>query len=289
MHRSVQALTILVSLVLADVCLAAPPCTKGPSIPRKEFRQLTTAEWKAFAQAVTALKAEVRPTPSGSISTYDTLVKIHIDNANGTHGFASSLPWHRRYLREFEKHLQRVSGNNSITIPYWNTQLDSQAPDTSPIFTTAYMGGNGLVTTGAFAGWRPLFPSVHPLTRRFDSGTRISSWESVELLRATIATTTTYSAFRTQIEVGAHASVHVGIGGDMETMHAPNDPIFWLAEANIDRLWDQWQTINNRANSLKYDGRDNDGSQATLTDFLRPWSSTVRDILWTENLDYCYQ
>lgn len=38
-----------------------------------------------------------------------------------------------------------------------------------------------------------------------------------------------------------HNQVHVFIGGDMETGTSPNDPLFYLNHANIDRIWASWQ------------------------------------------------
>ena len=38
-----------------------------------------------------------------------------------------------------------------------------------------------------------------------------------------------------------HNQVHVFIGGDMEQGTSPNDPLFYLNHANIDRLWAAWQ------------------------------------------------
>jgi tyrosinase len=34
--------------------------------------------------------------------------------------------------------------------------------------------------------------------------------------------------------------VHRWMGGTMVAMSSPNDPVFWLHHANIDRLWSDW-------------------------------------------------
>ncbi|RYG18902.1 hypothetical protein EON82_22080 [bacterium] len=286
MRRTLQALSILTSLALAAPCLAATPCQRPASLPRKEFRQLTPAEWTAFSNAVLALKREMR---SETISTYDVLAKVLMDNGRSAQGNASFLPWHRRYLKELESNLRRVSGNAAITIPYWDTERDSQVPSASPLFTNAFMGGNGPVSTGVFAGWRPAYPSAHPLLRQFDNGSGISAWQSVEVVRSIVSTTTSYDVFRTRVESGNHARVHTGIGGDMAGTQAANDPIFWLAEANTDRIWDQWQKANRGVNASKYGGRNATAATAALTDRLNPWANTVADVMAAENLGYCYQ
>lgn len=38
-----------------------------------------------------------------------------------------------------------------------------------------------------------------------------------------------------------HNTVHVWVGGQMQTSSSPNDPAFFLHHTNIDRLWSQWQ------------------------------------------------
>jgi tyrosinase len=35
--------------------------------------------------------------------------------------------------------------------------------------------------------------------------------------------------------------VHVFVGGDMEMGTSPNDPLFYVNHANVDRIWAAWQ------------------------------------------------
>jgi tyrosinase len=253
---------------------------------------MSATEWNRYAQAIVALKNEMRSTTSfGSVSTYDLLVKIHIDNANWVHGYGNFFSWHRRYLREVERHCQRVLSDTTIMIPYWDWTRDSQAPEASPIFTSTYFGStpNGCVANGKFARFQARFPTSHCLGRQYDAGTRMSAWDSEELVASILVSASGYDDLRQQIEGGGHASIHVNIGGDMSQMRSPNDPIFWSHHGFIDKLWNDWQHQNGWANYWSYSGPNSDGSQAQLTDVMRPWTSTVRNILWTENLGYCYQ
>lgn len=283
------ALALVIASSISPV-QAVAPCSRDVARPRKEFRNLSSTERDRYFAALRALKTEMRSTSSGSVSTYDLLVNIHITNASWVHGFANFFSWHRRYLREVERHMQRVMSDTTIMIPYWQWTLDSQVPEASPIFRSTNFGGNGgCLTSGPLANWRPRFPSTHCLSRRFDAGNSLSSWDGPELINAIIATSSTYNSIRDQIEGGSHASVHVNIGGDMSAMQSPNDPIFWSHHAFIDKIWDDWQKRNSWSNYWKYNGRNRDGTNAALTDVMRPWSHTVRQILWTENIGYCYQ
>lgn len=41
-----------------------------------------------------------------------------------------------------------------------------------------------------------------------------------------------------------HVLVHGAVGGASATQSSPNDPVFWLLHANIDRLWAQWEATH---------------------------------------------
>lgn len=43
---------------------------------------------------------------------------------------------------------------------------------------------------------------------------------------------------------GTHNSGHRWIGGHMGRSASPNDPIFWLHHANVDRIWALWQEFH---------------------------------------------
>eukprot|EP00755_Sulcionema_specki_P003907 Sspe_Gene.28783::Locus_13226_Transcript_1_2_Confidence_0.800_Length_1535::g.28783::m.28783 len=47
--------------------------------------------------------------------------------------------------------------------------------------------------------------------------------------------------FRERLEGGPHGSPHVFVGGIMSTFLSPEDPVFFLHHANVDRLWAIWQ------------------------------------------------
>lgn len=49
------------------------------------------------------------------------------------------------------------------------------------------------------------------------------------------------NGFRIILEGGPHAAPHNFLGGPMPGMTSPNDPLFYLHHANVDRLWAIWQ------------------------------------------------
>jgi tyrosinase len=57
-----------------------------------------------------------------------------------------------------------------------------------------------------------------------------------------------FSVFQRSLELGAHAAVHIAIGGTMNSSSSPADPIFFLHHANLDRIWAEWQQQNPGSN-----------------------------------------
>lgn len=183
------------------------------------------------------------------------------------------LPWHREFLRRFELELRNIVPE--ATLPYWHwTDHDAAVTE---VFTPEFMGEltTGEISDGVFRlqvpsserpPWWPSSAEGWPVRitrsgneealRRLNSG---SSWPSAEAeVRALVEFTERFPDFHTAwvvwmgIEAGlgsqgfpqlTHNSGHNFIGGNMsDPMFSPNDPMFWLHHANVDRLWHVWQT-----------------------------------------------
>lgn len=280
-------LVILVTLFFSAVEAFAQTCPRGV-LYRKEVRTLTDDERNRFIAAVKKLHT---PQAGSDISQYDQLVKVHIDNKDVVRNTALFFPFLRSYLLEFERELQKI--DPTVMVPYWNWSYDSQAPERSPVFSYNFMGGNGraggCVTDGKFSGWRVSYPTPHCLQRRFDAGNRINSFYSSDVITRIMAQSTDYAALRKAIEFAPSGSVHVGIGGDMALMQAPNDPIFWLHIAYLDKIWWRWQQISPR-NAISVNGPLSSGRPITTKTVIPGLKSsyTVGNVLDTKNLCYDY-
>jgi hypothetical protein len=134
-----------------------------------------------------------------------------------------------------------------VVIPYWDWTRDAANPASSSLLTDANFGRNGrssdgcVVTTGPLSGWQVAYPSVRCLVRQYDNGATIAPFVSNSIINAIKTSSTTYDAYRLAIEAQPHARVHLGIGGDMSTMYSPNDPLFYMHHAFVDKLWMDWQ------------------------------------------------
>ncbi|KAJ1968146.1 hypothetical protein H4R35_006508 [Dimargaris xerosporica] len=264
----------------ADEDSSSPRCTNP--IIRKELRQLTTEERERFIEATRELHRS---------ADFDAFPAMHRRYAEVVHGNAVFLPWHRRYIKDYERALQRI--DPQVTLPYWDWTLDSQRPAASPVLSPQFCGGDGddsgCVGTGPFSHMAMYVPAPHCLNRQFNEGDEgISPWWPVESIRLMSADAESYSAIRDGIEFGQHGMVHLGIQGDMSTMHASNDPIFFLHHAMVDKVWAVWQDQNPDL-AFDYNGLNANLMPASLNDPLPGYQESVESAMDMMADDYCYE
>lgn len=235
-----------------------------------------------FVAGVLKLKAEFDT--DAKLSTYDSFVLWHYEAMGAEHpgrNFAHHgpvfLPWHRYMLLVFERHMRRVLGDDSFAVPYWNWCADSELPPqaqrSATVWTPEFIGsltsvvedgpfafrdGDGFVIRVAASGTS----LNHDLRRGLARGVggavaalpkRTDIRRALKQARYDVAPwTAPTDSFRSYLEEGPpgnvgngnHNQVHSWVGGDMEMMTSPNDPVFFLHHANIDRIWTAWQTCH---------------------------------------------
>lgn len=260
---------------------------------RKNQAQLTADEKRRFVAALLALKRDGRY--DSFVSTHNDFIMSDRDDADRVgHRSPSFLPWHRRFLIQFEQALQSVDA--SVALPYWDWTVD-RTPAAS-LWAPDFLGGtgrsrDGRVTDGAFAsagaGWRinvrvdgrdflrrTLGAGGRPLPTKaeVDSVLAMSTYDAPPWNSAS-------DGFRNHLEgwrgVNLHNRVHVWVGGHMATGASPNDPVFWLHHAYVDKLWTQWQARHPDSPYLPASGtRD----VVDLHEPMRPWGNvTPADML----------
>ncbi|KGG52309.1 hypothetical protein DI09_18p150 [Mitosporidium daphniae] len=171
--------------------------------------------------------------------------------------------------------------------------IDSQAPEQSIVFSDAYFGGNGdpsnggCLSTGPYANWNVSIPQTHCLARSFNGGTKISSFVAPVILALIISQSNDFDAFRQAIESTPHAAPHINIGGDMRTMYSPNDPLFYLHHAYVDKVWYSFQLKNNKSFFYAFDSETNPNINRNY--ILAPFNTPVSSVLDPLQLCYRYQ
>ena len=106
---------------------------------RKDFRDLTTTERALWWQAMNDMKKHPTTRKDGTGSNlYDEFVIVHAfkDNKPQAHGTSMFLPWHRKFLMEFETAIRvtlKDGDYKCLTIPYWdwsqNAEICANDPD----------------------------------------------------------------------------------------------------------------------------------------------------------------
>jgi len=222
-------------------------------------------------------------------------------NRNAAHRGPGFLPWHRVFIRSFERVLQVLSGDLTLGIPYWNWTADQDLPGgplSSPLWTDSYIGPSGdptlnyAIPSGPFCSvssatcngnWPVLAQLNGPYLQR--ELCRQNCQLPTDLEISAMLNITSYDdpsryddlsnpalSFRNAMEGWVstptygllHNGVHVLIGGSMGLMSSPNDPAFFIHHANIDRLWYKWQTATNCWSSC-YRPHLGDGSVTSST------------------------
>ncbi|KAI8867746.1 Di-copper centre-containing protein [Ramicandelaber brevisporus] len=248
----------LVSFFLyGAACFALPVSTcPGSSLSagvRKELRALTEHERIAFMSALHHLNPPTHP------NTFDNIVHKYLIAGPQIRGHPQSLPWMRQFLREFETHLQRVSGNSSMMLPFWDSSLDAQNPAASPVFAAKWLSGQTNDDTcrtenaGGIMPWSVHWgasgqPQQHCLKRSFN-GASMASYYPTTAVENVLNTVTDFTDLAAFLEGTLLSSIQVGFAGDISSSVVPNDPLFYLMRANVDRLWAQWQKVHPNVDS----------------------------------------
>jgi tyrosinase len=220
---------------------------------RKDANTLSSAERAEFVNAVKTLK---------STGIYDQFVLRHANAImNSIHRSPAFLPWHRRFIWDFEKELQRVSGNPDLGLPYWNWPSGGAS---ASMWNDDLLGGTGdpgtqIVNSGPFRSgeWTIINSSgvaAGPLTRAFGNESWAQSLPAQQEIDAVMSVTpydvspwntSSNPSFRNQNEgwVGPnlHNRGHGWVGGSMLPMTSPNDPVFFMHHCMVDKLWYEWQ------------------------------------------------
>ncbi|MDH6123197.1 tyrosinase family protein [Kitasatospora sp. GP82] len=260
---------------------------------RKNQATLTAKEKRDFVDAVLELKRLGRY--DSFVSTHNTFIVSDTDNGERTgHRSPSFLPWHRRFLLQFEQELQSI--NPAVNLPYWDWTADRTA--NSSLWGADFLGGtgrssDGQVTTGPFAFSSGKWAlTVRPDSRSYlrrNLGGAVAALPTKAEADSVLAMATYDAApwnsssdgFRNNLEgwrgVNLHNRVHVWIGGHMATGMSPNDPAFWLHHCFIDKLWAEWQS---RHPGQGYLPTGNTPDVVDLNDTMKPWNNvTPADLL----------
>ncbi|XP_032253550.1 tyrosinase isoform X2 [Phoca vitulina] len=254
-----------------------PNCTEKRLLVRKNIFDLSVPEKNKFLAYLTLAKHTTSPDyviPTGTygqmnngsnpkfndINIYDLFVWMHyyvsrdtllggsqvwrdIDFAHEAPGF---LPWHRLFLLLWEQEIQKLTGDENFTIPYWDWR-DAKSCD---ICTDEYMGGrnpanpNLLSPASFFSSWQKL-----PSSADVEFCLSLTQYESDSMDKAAnFSFRNTLEGFASPLtgiadasQSSMHNALHIYMNGTMSQVQgSANDPIFLLHHAFVDSIFEQW-------------------------------------------------
>ncbi len=243
---------------------------------RKNVKNLTPNEKQAFVEALYAVRSRDSVLNPGNQSRYDDFVQIHRDamfftTPDPAHSDSAFFPWHRELIWRFEKELQIT--HPDVRVPYWDWTRAHAAGDAGWPFTFDFLGPDGDNSDDDKVKREAGAPTPYPhpfdpenwditvkdggepdyLQRDFASRPDAQQLPENDTVVPDVA-----SSFRDAIaDIGyelhrarsesIHNLVHRWVAGNMLTASSPNDPVFFLHHAAIDRMWTLWQERNNPA------------------------------------------
>ena len=246
-RASVSAVVVVALLVLhSPAAFGQAHCRE-----RRNVDSVNPADIKALSDAIQKLKQK-------NPDRFEFWKNVHGRPKEGPciHGEEQFLPWHRAMLAYFEEELRAVSGNQCLSLVYWDWTKPATGKKGYPI------------------AFENDFPNS---TRNDNSGAAqpaVSPSEIADLMKLQ------WDRFTEGLEGGPHDGMHSAyVGGDMRRVPtAAKDFIFYAHHANLDRLWAQWQVAHSGQNpaNAKFDTRG----------FPKPTST--EDVLDISRLRYTY-
>jgi tyrosinase len=264
----------------------APVRAQGAGVTRRSIRGMSASDpdLAAMRRAVAAMKRLPQSDPRNWLRFAD----IHRNFC--PHANWYFLPWHRAYIRSFERICQELSGKADFALPYWNWTADRQFPaafsagdrDSNPLFHPRPGVAGGLRLTDDMVGGAVMSGIMNSpdfeafgSTRPRGQNSAAASWQR----RAGSATV---------LEFNPHNSVHQAIGGNMSVIAlSSRDPIFYLHHSNIDRIWTAWNRRGN-ANSAEPMWRNFAFNRNFIDGGGSPWDVSVNQLGSPATLGYRY-
>ncbi|KAG9083148.1 hypothetical protein FRC06_004681 [Ceratobasidium sp. 370] len=249
-------------------------------------------------------------------SLRDDMTYLHMDQTDHIHYTGAFLLFHRWFTNMHVRLLKDKCGYKGV-MPYWDWSQDTASFNTSAMWDPDPTSGLGTfgdpnndyyVKNGGFANLTVAYPIPRPIRRQYTPYPYLAWWwvpRPQEAAVATIGTSFVDAAINgfdgnfigfqnaTEKAQAFHANIHMIMGGDMAgtcpaaagsscqggSTWTPNDPMFYLHHANIDRIWWKWQWQNPISNLYAFKG----GSNMTYSDpaypnGYPPWMSIADDL-----------
>ncbi|KAK9717838.1 hypothetical protein K7432_005932 [Basidiobolus ranarum] len=261
-------------LFLASLCVTQGEWTyERCPVPRTRKNVLNLSRWERqeFFTAIKKIK---------STGEYDVLVKQYMDVYQGIHGGNLYLPFHRHFLKRVEQSMQKYYP--SVNLPYWDYTADWAAPHFSPALELmGYGGGNGrlksCINDGPLKNFQMNVPEKRCVKRGYFKNEVVSAFMNEVALDNILKYSETFPKINSMLK-GVNGMVTYPLGGDIRNVQLMvNDPLYFLIQANTDRLWTRWQHLHPDHEIYMPDVE------------LNPWKVQIKSIWRPSSKNMCYQ
>lgn len=202
--------------------------------------------------------------PSSNNRSWAAQAEIHGTVAGGfnlcTHGNWLFLPWHRAYLFYFEKICQKLSGDDSFGLPYWNWTANPQVPEVfwtpgDPLFHSNRVATSTSTADSSIVGETNINNILNETNFEVFASGKID---------CAVSQQTPASTGSGPLEGGPHNYIHWPfVRGTMGGGGSPLDPLFWTHHNRIEQLWVEWNITRGNPNT-----NDSDWTCRSFTDFV---------------------
>ncbi len=166
-------------------------------------------------------------------------IDLHADMRWLHHSSWRFLPWHRLQVLHMEKLIAKASGHAAFAMPYWDWSDD--------ILPAQFVNDEVLSHEGRECGVKESIAKFCTANEtsladrsKNDFPTFFGKPRAADQARDN-DTPSGQQHFSGSCEWSGHNLIHSFIGGDMGVLEtAPNDPLFWVHHANVDRVWAAW-------------------------------------------------
>lgn len=256
---------------------ATSGCTKDNVKIRKEWRNMSLEDRKAYQEAITCLMNS----PSRNkdldprLTAWDDYGVLHYQQTPYVHNSATFLLWHRHYNWVLEQDMKETCGYTGV-FPYWEWGLDcATGIDKSPLFdgSETSLGGGGAngrgclepgpfsnltVNLGPVGSANPLKYNPRCIKRQLNSQ-MCRNYASLKATTDPILQAPDINTFQAitqgdgraapaaaRVGMGVHGGGHYSIGGDPggDFYFSALEPGFYLHHGNIDRMHFIWQNLD---------------------------------------------
>lgn len=204
---------------------------------RREYREVPAGERAAFVRAVKQLNEE---------GIWGELAQIHSDNFGSIHSNGNFYPWHAGFLFLIES-LIMDREPSIMGLPYfqWGAETNTRTSTMwGPDFLGSSAPGGGPIPDGPFENFAVGGTAV---TRNFDELDFVET-DNLATIAAVIANRDGLPFWVAEGETDVsdelellHDRFHLVVGGTMLGGTSPQDPVFFLHHAFVDKWWaKQW-------------------------------------------------